>query len=224
MATIDFRKQLSRQITFLENSCCLYDKCQEEAIRIATCLRVMFHTTKSSTSLLTHLNAESSQLHSTVEAIPGQRRWSPLVNMGFVVGLDSPFLATPRLDDGTHRRFISLDEWWCQENVLSASRKANGTRRDLVLWAANKDGGAHVDDFFPDGYQKVLDSFGFSIKYVAEAIDVPESGDLKALATRLIPESEQKAIPLQGLHLATLRQIGHEVLNSPEILKLRSSA
>ena len=58
---MDFIKQLSRHIGFLERSCAAFEAgYTEEALRIAVTLRVLFHDTKSSTSLLTHLGLKSS--------------------------------------------------------------------------------------------------------------------------------------------------------------------
>ena len=56
----DFPAQLQRQIGFLKRSCLTYDSGhQEEALRIAVSLRVPFHDTKSSVSLLTHLGVKA---------------------------------------------------------------------------------------------------------------------------------------------------------------------
>ena len=57
-ATQDFKAQLKRQLGFLEWSAGGFDagRC-DEAIRIATALRVIFHQAANSTSLLNHLNA-----------------------------------------------------------------------------------------------------------------------------------------------------------------------
>ena len=61
-----FRQRLRQQLSFIENSCAAYDSGEtEEAIRVATCLRVLFHQTRNSTSLLTHLNATDVELFST---------------------------------------------------------------------------------------------------------------------------------------------------------------
>jgi hypothetical protein len=57
----DFSAQLGRQIGFLERSCLAYGSGhQEEALRIAVSLRVLFHDTQSSVSLLTHLGVKAS--------------------------------------------------------------------------------------------------------------------------------------------------------------------
>ncbi len=53
----EFTEQLKRHLGFLERSCAAYDSGhQEEALRIAVSLRVLFHDTQhSSVSLLSHL-------------------------------------------------------------------------------------------------------------------------------------------------------------------------
>src|SRR5437762_2025805 len=63
---IDFREQLSKQLGFLQTSCREYDAGNtNEAIRIAQALRVIFHNTRNSTSLLMHLRGNSISMHST---------------------------------------------------------------------------------------------------------------------------------------------------------------
>lgn len=60
------QEHLRRQIRFLEHSCSSYDAgFFDEAIRIATVLRVLFHQTQRSTSLMTHLNAQDIHIIST---------------------------------------------------------------------------------------------------------------------------------------------------------------
>lgn len=212
MASVDFRDQLRRQLGFLQNSCRLFDRGDlEEAIRIATSLRVLFHTTKSSTSLLTHLKGGSCSLLSTVAAISGRREVFALIDMRWTVGVDQPFLALPKLDGATHRRLIPFNEWWMQEAIVSAGGIDGGhaTRRDLALWAANKDGGAHVDDELAASYQSVIAGLGMAIGVVGTG----EEG---------FPEGQQVTIPLQDLHLACLRQVAYEVLASPDVLALKN--
>jgi len=50
-----FLHKLGEQIQFLERSCEFYDGKESEAIRIATSLRIIFHQTQKSTSLIEHL-------------------------------------------------------------------------------------------------------------------------------------------------------------------------
>jgi hypothetical protein len=55
----DFHAHLKTHLGFLARSCIAYDQGHlEEALRMAVSLRVMFHDTQSSTSLLRHLGAK----------------------------------------------------------------------------------------------------------------------------------------------------------------------
>ena len=68
---VDFTAQLQRQLGFMENSARAYDAGhRDEAIRLATSLRVLFHQTPKSTSLLWHLGAESIMMLSTSDRNP----------------------------------------------------------------------------------------------------------------------------------------------------------
>ena len=63
MSEIDFVQQLEKQLRYIETSANEYDAGKvDEAIRIATCLRVIFRQAKHSTSLLTHLQANHINL------------------------------------------------------------------------------------------------------------------------------------------------------------------
>jgi hypothetical protein len=63
----DFKAHLFRQLGFLWRSCQAYDEGYiDEAVRIATVIRVLIHDTQASTSLLKHLDAENILLSSTV--------------------------------------------------------------------------------------------------------------------------------------------------------------
>ena len=77
------------------------------------------------------------------------------------------------------------------------------TRKDIVLAAANKDGGAHVDANLTDEY-KALTKDGAVGCFVYET-----------LGNRL-------EAPIRDAHLVSLRQIGCELLHSPELTKLVS--
>lgn len=58
---MNLSEQLRRQLKFIDASCRAYDAGEiEEALRIAVSLRVIFHDTTNSTSLLTHLGKKQS--------------------------------------------------------------------------------------------------------------------------------------------------------------------
>ena len=57
-STVDFKAHLAKQLRFLERSCKSYDAgFTDEAVRIATVIRVIIHQTGTSTPLLKHLGA-----------------------------------------------------------------------------------------------------------------------------------------------------------------------
>lgn len=209
MSSVDFRDQLRRQFEFLKNSCKLYDDgCLEEAIRIAVILRVLFHDGLSP-SLLTHLGFGNGLVVSTLLSAPGHSEPIALVNTKFIVGRPGTFRATPRLDEAPCCTLVDRKSWWKEQKIFSASTKSDGqvSRRELVLWAANKDGGAHVDTILDVTYQKAIAGLGFAVRYTGEdGVD--------------FAFEDQIVDPLRDLHFASLRQIAYEVLSSPGLLAL----
>lgn len=187
---MNFIEQFERQLNFLRRSCDAFDAgYTDEAIRIAVSLRVLFHHTAKSTSLITHLGAHPLKLLSTVR----QKSLDP----GVVVydGLTRFTAAGPiaKLGIGVQAEEVPFEQWWKQ--VVYVPREGvHVTRRSLVLTAANKDGGAHVDASLTPEYEALLSM------WIRQASDVER--------------------PIEGIHLVGLRQIGYEVLHSPQILAL----
>ena len=121
VGSLSFVEQLKRQLHFLETSCREYDTGNvDEAIRAATALRVIFHNTSSSTSLLMHLGATGISLLSTCgrrPSNPPNGYWPALVQIDIDVALRSVD-CRPILDarPGAHR-FIPFNRWWYDEIV-----------------------------------------------------------------------------------------------------------
>ena len=102
----------------------------------------------------------------------------------------------PHLSRHNDSRFLSFEDWW-NEEILVLSRIPL-SRRELVLNAANKNGGAHVDiDNLDDIYKKM------------------ESGDIDM--HHVIGDT---VIPITVFWHTTMRQIGYELLNTPELVSL----
>ncbi|HLZ15810.1 MAG TPA: hypothetical protein VKQ08_02175, partial [Cyclobacteriaceae bacterium] len=88
---------------------------------------------------------------------------------------------------------ISAREWW-EEVVMGSNRMP--TRKDIILSAANQDGGAHVDANPNQKTKELIQGIGkFSIQF----------GGI-----RLTKE-------LSNHHFYLMRQFAHEVLNSPDV-------
>lgn len=197
---VDFKAHLTRQLSFLLRSCQSYDAgFHDEAVRIATVVRVIIHGTGSSTSLLKHLGATNISLISTVSELTTEV--VSFVGMGrYRVGFgEGSFL--PQLGDGWMQKNLPVSEWWSQV-VMVLDSKHQITRKNIVLAASNKDGGAHVDARLTD-------------EYAALAKD----GAVGSFVYTTQGNRDEKSI--NNAHFVSLRQMGYELLNSPQLLELR---
>lgn len=184
----DFRAHLARQLSFLDRSAGAYDRGErDEAYRIAVAIRVLLHDTKRSVSILQHLNAKDVPLLSTVMAAPRHALFFDGMNVLTI----SPgeIVAAPPLDGAHVRRMVSIDDWW-NEPIFVVNR-VETSRRDVVLGAANKDGGAHVDHALDADYERLKE--GLYTPSPDVAVDIPEP------------------------QLVGLRQMAFEILNSPAL-------
>jgi hypothetical protein len=202
--SVDFRAQLADQLDFIQASCDRYNQgAVREGVRIATALRVIFHQTMKSTSLLTHLNAASIDLLSTCDVAKHRQSFFPGMTTIKIsrVGNRMTLEYAPKLQVD-YERPEPFNKWWFQEIVyLSRPDRLQVTRKDLVTSAANKDGGAHVDKTLDPMYERVLEGLGWKLT------DRP-NGE---------PPCD---VPCRHGHLAALRQMGYEALNSPDLLGL----
>lgn len=184
-------EQLDRQLGFLDRSCSSYDAgYKDEAIRIATCIRVLVHDTRSSVSLLSHLDAKDIRLLSTVPPIENPERTFAFDGLTSF----SANGAVPKLRKSDRDSLLPVDDWWAQP-VYCMGQGQFYRRKDLVLAASNKDGGAHVDAKLTPEYEKLAADFW----------SVSSGGQSR---------------PLEDIHLIGLRQLGYELLNSEELIKL----
>ncbi|MCO6431029.1 MAG: hypothetical protein J5J00_09225 [Deltaproteobacteria bacterium] len=157
------------------------------------------HDTRNSTSLLTHLNANSINLLTTMA--------EPDPAMPFFHGTgmarereDGSRYLVPNFYNAATEEFIPAPHWW--EQV--AFKLDNGhilTRKDVVLSAVNQDGGAHVDSSVKDTYASLAsDGSGGTHSYITGGQQITQLSE--------------------DLHLVALRQFGYELQNSPELLSL----
>ncbi len=209
MSTVDFRKQLSKQLGFIKNSCELYDRGDyEEAIRIAVSIRILIHETSTQTPLLKHLEALDISLLSSEPRRPsnsepfedGIQRLEISFGIAPISFGRKQVSVEPELENSRHREPLPVSEWWNQTVFVVPPANLEISRRSLVLAAANKDGGAHVDSRLAPDYQRVIEALRFDA----------------AIVTR--NDREEKV--LADFHLVGLRQLGYEILNSPELTGL----
>lgn len=196
----ELKTHLQRQLSFLHNSSNAFDAGeQEESLRIATAIRVLVHQTAKSEALFNQMDVRTSiQLLSTVEKIgPNVVLFDGPVAMA--IWSDRPGRILPKLSCGDTRLAMTVDAWWTQVVCVHAGHHM--TRREIVLGAANKDGGAHVD-----------------------VADVPENFALLQAgvwATGRVEQGEMSGgARLSDHHFAMLRQFAFELLNSDDLLAL----
>ena len=200
-----FREHLVKQIGFLERSAVAYDAgYTDEALRIAVQLRVLFHDTKSSTSLMKHLGSPNVNLLSTSKPrAPGGNVSLATSSLSMVrvtmAGETTRQQHIPALGDGPYGgHFGPWPAWW--NEPLYRLNEKDVTRRDIVLDGANKDGGAHVDAKLTAEYQALKDGV-FAI-------------------VNFSPDGVTTETLIGGSQYADLRQMAYEVLNSPEFIAL----
>jgi hypothetical protein len=206
MVAPDFKTHLQRQLGFLRRSCESYDAGHtDESVRIATVTRVLIHDTNNCTSLLKHLGALSIKLSSTVWNIP-RSQTAMLSGMGRLTLITGPTATggtwKPAISPDSIKVQLSVPEWWNQiVYILGVTRCS---RKDLVLAAADKDGGAHVDANLTADYETLMTSGERGFFYYPA---IGEKGSFQ---------------PIMDAHFVYLRQIGHELLSSPDLLALTS--
>jgi len=196
---VDFKAELSKQLGFLTRSCASFDEGHfDEAIRIAVVLRVLFHETPKSISLLSRLDARDIRLLSTTLDFSRFPPGGMLLFNGMGDFSNDPVRPyQPKLGDSRFCRQVPAIVWWA-EIVFAMEDNIKVARRDVVLEAANKHGGAHVDAKLTPTYELLIESHGLGSF-------VSEDGTL---------------VPISGHHYVALRQMGYEVLNSPEVLNI----
>ena len=203
-----YQEELKKQLGFLWRSCQWYDEGEvDEAIRIAVPIRTLIHDTRNSTSLLTHLNAKGIKLRSTVEDPSENATWYMGMGQYKQWRYEGKAGASydPSFDDTPVMTLLPVSKWWEQiVYVFSRRSEADPTgeievlrlsRKDIILTATNKDGGAHVDKKLTPAYE-MLAADGTVGSFIWESDGVKQE------------------FPITKAHLVALRQIGHEVLRS----------
>jgi hypothetical protein len=148
---IRLTEKLNEQLRFIQRSCEAFDHgAEDEAIRIATSLRIIFHNTKMSVSLVAHLGLGSKKMLSSSR---GHGNWQDYLAHQLNLSSPEPIRMLPLLGD--QFKELSITDWWSNEPVFVHDTQKY-SRQMIVLSAANKDGGAHVDDELEKYYEVLL--------------------------------------------------------------------
>lgn len=202
MTTLDsisarFAQKLTEQLCFMKRSCELFDLgAEDESLRLAAALRIIFHDAKHSTSIMSHLGFENNRIWSSTR---GHGDWKDYLAQQLDINSAQPIRMLPLL--GNQFVDLSIKEWWNREPVFVHNCQAC-TRKRLILSAANKDGGAHVDKQLEKYYEVLCaGEYAMGITGNLEYDGVP-------------PFPQGVTVYAKNAHLALIRQFAHEVLLS----------
>jgi hypothetical protein len=183
-------EQLAAQIGMLKASADGFDRGDTfEYRRIALAIRILVHDTHVSHSLLGQLGRKTIDFTDTADSFQsGNQLAESVLTVTVAGGARSGFQAP--LDGAPIKRRLPFDSWW-NADVIKDSKGRLFTRRDLVLTAANQDGGAHVGDM-EETYAELL----------------------RRETTGWWRETDEGTEPLGKLECAAIRQIGHEMIKT----------
>lgn len=197
MPSQNFVEQLKRQFVFLKNSVSLYDSgYREEAIRMAVVMRVLFYDKGRGDSLLKQIGIKNTiQITTTVKSVdPESLRGIDFGELMSGMAFDMELEYDPvQLDAPT----IAAPDWWDQSVFIRNGELMS--RGQIVLAAAHKDGGAHVDEP-DDDLRAVKEGFWIRTQTRADGTTVSE--------------------PMENNHFRIIRRFADELLNSRDLLRV----
>jgi hypothetical protein len=194
----DLENYLKEQLELLNVLVDAYDSGKTTVAKsIATVIRILVHDTKNSHSLLGQLNLKENlffdsgtSIKKTINGLKMITSYAGIVATS--VGQDVNYI--PYLDESPPDCFglVPFEEYWNRIVIIDNNRE-EFSRGLLVLRMANQDGGAHVDPEIDEKYMKLIreNSMGW-----------------KKTINNSNPED------LSGIELATMRQIGHEIIRT----------
>jgi hypothetical protein len=192
-----YEQKLGSHIGFLRTSSANFDSGQEdEALRLATSMRVIFHDTNKSTSLLSHLQLKGTKMLSSSR---GHGDWKDYLAHEINLASSRPIVMKPLLGDKFAE--VPLVDWWEKESIF-VHKGTPYTRKRIILSLANKDGGTHVDAKL-EAYYKVLCAGEYALGI---------TGNM----TYAGPPPFPQGVPIypDNAHLALAQQFAHETLAS----------
>lgn len=179
-------EHLVDQLRFLKKSARDFDSGDRgEYKRMAAAIRILFHETRNSSSLIKQARLETRRYLTSSPPMVENNLVSHSGLICIATGSDGRVRFLAKLDPAP-MIFVPMEVWWNQP-VIWDRQSLPFSRKDLVLNVANKDGGAHVDP------------------RIDEAFAAMRSG---ALGWR------SNSPYLRNPEMHSIRQIAHEVLKS----------
>ena len=190
-------------LQFLESSAAAFDAGHiGEAKRMAVSLRVLFHETAQSHSILAQLGERQQPMFDISHPYNPDNLASHhgLVAMRITGGEEARFFA-PLADRSIAPRPTPFGNWWEKDIVIKEGQAGKTyTRRSLVLFAANKDGGAHVDPHLDASFEGLKDErgIGWVVNGFSNQADGSFIPDVQAHSIRQIAYEVQQTFQVRG--------------------------
>lgn len=109
-----FKQKFEEQLAYLKNSSKLFDDgCEFEAVRLAVSLRVIFHNTNKSSSLVSQVNLGDRRMLSSSR---GHGDWKDFLAHQIVLSSPTPVIMKPLL--GNTFNPVPMNTWWDEESVF----------------------------------------------------------------------------------------------------------
>ncbi len=192
--------QLNEQLSALKIFTREYDNGNHFLFKdIAVKLRILFHnTSRGNTRSLCHqLNLESIELYDSAKLIHEQSTNAIKAPVHFRFNVDVPLIFQPQLLPGLFKS--SYQHWWEIGPIIIDKNQKEYSRRNIVKYVTDNDGGAHVDVELPEQYYNLT------------------RGEASGWTYKTLDGVEKNLDPVP----AVVRQIAHEVLQTFDKLVLK---
>ena len=169
----ELAEQFRIQIAKIKSLCDLYDNGDFHfAQEISVKLRLLFHNTANSKSLLKQLKLD----HLTFVDTAGTYDSLNLVTHLGLTKMKKDISNWRHVPLGSDVKFkmASYDNWWDSKKIIVDELKKSFTRKKLVTEVADTDGGAHVDSSLTEDYYNLSrrNTAGYGIKINGEQVSL----------------------------------------------------
>lgn len=174
MAKIDrqageLREKLNQQIELLILANENFDRGKEiTALHIGSIIRVLLHQTNQSHSLFDQLDIKKIPFFDTAHNINKGKYLGLIIKFMSDVtdGKGGEVLYKPIYTSDFHfknKNWIDFDSWWNKKIFINGNGDSL-TRKELILFLANQEGGSHVDPQIDEIYDKFRHSYSGGVK------------------------------------------------------------
>ncbi len=219
-ARSEYYALLREQVDHLDASIARFDDgVVSKASRIAICLRVLLHDTRSSTSLIAHLGLkEELWLLDTAERFGADNVFPTHTLVHNLIGGEADFVpallgkyASPcecgrpgcrglRPTGDGPPKWLTFEPWADRVVLAEPGGQVTFTAWELVKLMANKEGGAHVDSSLPEAYSQLSRRNSLGIRH-----DVLPGGARTLTYDETVGNEAESPVP------ATIRQLAFEI-------------